>query len=356
LLTEESYRVAMGVGQSHGSSAFFSKKTEKKKFTGACHNCGKKGHQKRDCWAKGGGKEGQGPRQRRAEEPEANHVGVRFSLSVSRRNEEHRDMEWILDSGASDHMTGHSSSFTSMKRINSEEHVSLADKTKLKIEGIGSIELIAMVDGKAKSIEIKNVLYIPRIKKNLISIKRLTEKGCRVEFDSKGALITYAGQTVAMGELHSGNVYKLAQGSRELHANLAVKSNFGLWHRRLGHLNTSQMYNVPQAAEGVELKGTPSECKTCNMNKITRQSFKKKTKEESPKKIGWRIYADLGEAPVRSINGEKYYATYTDSTSGACVVYLLKKKSEQFQSFQNFVEKLKNLGHRIVSLRCDNGG
>ena len=29
-----------------------------------CHNCGKKGHFKADCWAKGGGKEGQGPKKR----------------------------------------------------------------------------------------------------------------------------------------------------------------------------------------------------------------------------------------------------------------------------------------------------
>jgi hypothetical protein len=28
------------------------------------YNCGKKGHMKKDCWAKGGGKEGKGPKGR----------------------------------------------------------------------------------------------------------------------------------------------------------------------------------------------------------------------------------------------------------------------------------------------------
>ena len=33
-----------------------------------CFNCHKKGHKKSDCWAKGGGKEGQGPRSKERKE------------------------------------------------------------------------------------------------------------------------------------------------------------------------------------------------------------------------------------------------------------------------------------------------
>jgi hypothetical protein len=39
------------------------KKKDKDKCKVECHNCHKKGHMKADCWAKGSGKEGQGPRQ-----------------------------------------------------------------------------------------------------------------------------------------------------------------------------------------------------------------------------------------------------------------------------------------------------
>ena len=35
-----------------------------------CHNCKKPGHKKADCWAKGGGKEGQGPRQKKGKKTE----------------------------------------------------------------------------------------------------------------------------------------------------------------------------------------------------------------------------------------------------------------------------------------------
>jgi hypothetical protein len=42
-------------------AADFSKKKDKDKCKVECHNCHKKGHMKADCWAKGSGKEGQGP-------------------------------------------------------------------------------------------------------------------------------------------------------------------------------------------------------------------------------------------------------------------------------------------------------
>jgi hypothetical protein len=41
-----------------------------------CENCHKPGHNKDDCWAKGGGKEGQGPRQNRRKKPETATVAV----------------------------------------------------------------------------------------------------------------------------------------------------------------------------------------------------------------------------------------------------------------------------------------
>ena len=41
-----------------------------------CHNCSKKGHKKADCWAKGGGKEGQGPKQRKGKKTETATVAA----------------------------------------------------------------------------------------------------------------------------------------------------------------------------------------------------------------------------------------------------------------------------------------
>jgi hypothetical protein len=99
LISEMNYRVMMGHGNGGGRSALFTKKQGKQTFSGLCDNCGKKGHKKRDCWAKGGGKEGQGPRQRKGYEKgkdhEANNVSKRFCLNVFRESSK-QDLDWIL--------------------------------------------------------------------------------------------------------------------------------------------------------------------------------------------------------------------------------------------------------------------
>ena len=71
-----------------------------------CFNCHKKGHKKPDCWAKGGGKEGQGPRSKERKEKEgeskkgnqevaniAGEDGVWVAIASSSDDEEMADDE-----------------------------------------------------------------------------------------------------------------------------------------------------------------------------------------------------------------------------------------------------------------------
>ena len=72
-ITEEYERCALKIrgSKKDDNAAFYSNDTDKGKRGGSsskkdkeCHNCHKKRHFKADCWAKGGRKEGQGPKQK----------------------------------------------------------------------------------------------------------------------------------------------------------------------------------------------------------------------------------------------------------------------------------------------------
>jgi hypothetical protein len=87
------------------------------KFKRSCRNCGKTGHKKDKCWATGGDAEGKGP-QGRVNSEKASWVFGAKHLAAG------KEEDWILDSGASDHMTN---------KIEYLQEVQLVDKRILAL-------------------------------------------------------------------------------------------------------------------------------------------------------------------------------------------------------------------------------
>ena len=86
---------------------------------------------------------------------------------------------WLIDSGASKNMTGKKTTLSNIEENNSPQKVSLGDDYQYPIKGIG--ESSYKLDS-GTSIKMKEVLYAPGWKKNLLSISALDKKGYRVAF------------------------------------------------------------------------------------------------------------------------------------------------------------------------------
>ena len=83
---------------------------------------------------------------------------------------------WYLDTTCSNHMTGHKDWSTDLY-ASKKTQIKLADSRALTVEGMGNI-VIRRKDGKTALIE--NVLIVPRMKCNLMSVDQLIEKGFSV--------------------------------------------------------------------------------------------------------------------------------------------------------------------------------
>ena len=79
----------------------------------------------------------------------------------------------LMDSGASKHMTGYKELFINMYEHESPHKVKLGDDYQYPIKGIG--EDSYKLDSR-KSLKMKDVLYVPRLKKNLLSIVALMQR------------------------------------------------------------------------------------------------------------------------------------------------------------------------------------
>ena len=79
-------------------------------------------------------------------------------------------------------MTGHREALTSYRKKKFTTQVELRDDSTYKIEGVGSTSL--QLDSSTV-LHIDDVLYVPGLKKNLLSVVGLEDKGYRVLFMDK---------------------------------------------------------------------------------------------------------------------------------------------------------------------------
>jgi len=83
---------------------------------------------------------------------------------------------WVFDSGATDHITGNKSLFSSLSYTNPLPFVILANGSRVSSHVVGTVKLFPFVT-------IDNVLYVLRFPFNLLSISRLTRSlDCIVSF------------------------------------------------------------------------------------------------------------------------------------------------------------------------------
>jgi hypothetical protein len=80
------------------------------------------------------------------------------------------DDMWIIDSGASRHMTGDQARLSNLNKKKTSYKVELGDKNTYLVEGIGQAS-VKLKTGN--NVHLSNVLYVPGLEKNIISISFL---------------------------------------------------------------------------------------------------------------------------------------------------------------------------------------
>jgi hypothetical protein len=94
---------------------------------------------------------------------------------------------WLIDSGASRHMTGYREHLNDLVEKESHLHVVLGDNARYTVKGVGSSSFQLNSD---ILLQLSEVLCVPRMKRNLVSISALEAKGYKVIF-SKGKVLAW---------------------------------------------------------------------------------------------------------------------------------------------------------------------
>jgi hypothetical protein len=162
-----------------------------------CFSCNKLGHFARDRWY------------RKTNPRKGNHHASTAEDDESKRNKKSPSNErenrkeyylvsslsstvitgpktWLVDNGASKHMIGYKEILSNFKTKSFAEQVVLGDDKCYKIEGVGSISLRLEFGAM---LHVDEVLSVPGLRKNLLSIETLEDKGYWVIFKDRKALL-----------------------------------------------------------------------------------------------------------------------------------------------------------------------
>src|SRR5450631_1639278 len=179
---------------SHQHRAFDNK--ERRANTPRCYNCGKLGHIARNC------------RSQRKVNANMARASDDFAFVMRDGASNTPATRWIVDSGASQHMTPHKQFFDTYEPISGRK-VFMGDNGMVEAVGKGSILVETRVKGRARSIRMHDVLHVPDLHSNLLSVSKLISRGLKVHFNSLGCVVRASnGEMLAVASLES-NLYQL---------------------------------------------------------------------------------------------------------------------------------------------------
>lgn len=290
------------------------------------------------------------------------HTVAEFSLSTSFCFLVKNPNIWYADSGATQHMSDQLHAFTEFHKIVGT--VTGIGGFKLKVEGTGNIDIVSKVDRDEYAGIIENVLYVPNLGVNLLSIASVTSTGREVHFVKDKVIFWNKGVIEMTGRRVGNTLYELDIDFRnkEKKMSLLVKgSNLIIWHQRLAHLNFDAVLKLSNGVvDGLDIlsneKPPTESCEGCILGKMHRLPFPCEGNKATS--IGDLVHSDIcGPMQVSTPNGGKYFAIFKDDFSSWCVVHILKQKSDVASLFTNFVASLrKETGKEVRTLRSDNGG
>lgn len=286
----------------------------------------------------------------------AQHNEIPQALAALTLDNTITETEWTSDTGASNHMTGKLGMLTNIRETCGTDHVIIGDGSSLPITGIGD----SCIKQTNTTLPLHNVLLVPNLTKNLLSVSQLTTQfPVNCEFSNVDFCVKErkTGQPLITGR-RKGDLYVLPT-SPELHFSHRFKSGSAdIWHQRLGHPQFSALQLLKNKGLISVLGSLKTEhlCDSCQLGKLSKLPFY--SSEHSSTGIFERIHCDLwGPAPVRSIGNFRFYACFVDDYSKYTWIIPLQHKYDFFNTFLAFEHYVdRQFNKKIKILHSDGGG
>ncbi|KAH9669465.1 retrovirus-related pol polyprotein from transposon RE1 [Citrus sinensis] len=315
-------------------------------------------------WQGNSGQQWQQPRQNNSGQPwqkiqnqsKQQAEEVNEETVISAMNLDANDAKLYADSGATTHMVNDPGKISELKPYEGNDAIVVGNGDCLNISHIGNTS----IDTGISKLYLKNVLVVPGLKNNLLSVEQLThDNSCIIEFSSNKFVVKdYQGNILAKGTKTKG-LYALDEGHHvALYLSEGRKAPYNIWHQRMGHpqIKSIKFLNKNKLIDVSNWITKDYVCSSCQMGKNCKLPFNFSNKISSVPLH--KIHCDLwGPAPISSVQNFRYYAVFVDDCTRYTWLYPLKNKSDLFDVFIKFQKQVENrFDKRIKIFQSDGGG
>ncbi|BFG20494.1 hypothetical protein CerSpe_067680 [Prunus speciosa] len=265
---------------------------------------------------------------------------------------------WIIDTGASDHMTYDAKFFDELSSNTRDPYITSANGLPSPITGEGTIFL-------TPTLSLSRALLVPNIYCNLLSVGRL--------LDTLNASATFYPTHCSFQDLKTyemighgkriGGLYYLTLPSAPVRdrvvntvqrCSVKDKQQIWLWHRRLGHPSFGYLKRLfPSLFRSCD--ESSFKCETCILAKSHRTVFPlSDSKAAKPFDL---VHSDVWVPARVTSNGFRWFVTFIDDCTRLTWVFLLKNKHDVASILPEFCTMVSTQFHaQIKVFRTDNGG
>lgn len=195
-----------------------------------CKICKKTNHREKDCYF-------------RDKAAKKNEETEKVSFLVQSKT----DGKWIMDSGTTSHMVNDKKYLTDLKKEKSTVGVAKADESMTSI-GRGSVISEICV--------LRDVMYVPELNTNLLSVSAITRNGGKVLFTENEVIVKKEDKEVLRGMRERNDLYEINLSMDiEKNQHKALKIDTVEYCRRLGHLSAEGMRSLARKSKGMNRKG-----------------------------------------------------------------------------------------------------
>ena len=287
---------------------------------------------------------------------------------------------FIVDTGATKHITGHKSDFTDYTLLENPQQIHGID---MEAVGYGTILMYLPTSSGPKLCKIQNVLHVPSLLHSDGPVTRLFSpqasqnspgndgptyissrhesyiqfKDFRVDLDrvTHPNLLTLKCDIVVNesdAKPESVEIAMLTDTGSNKHFAYKSVTPF-VWHLRSGHVSSDRLRRLVTDSHGVQFTNNKLPfCTDCALTKSVRQPSGKGTSHR-PDVPFLKIGTDIWSTTETSLNGYKYMIAFTCYSTGYVVIYLMRTKDESPLYLDQYLRWVSMQNYYVQEIRGD---